>query len=97
MIQSFADQGTQDLYEGIDSKRARRTCPGDLWPVAQRKFDQLDAAEVLMDLKVPPGNHLEALKADRQGQHSIRINQRYRICFRWTDHGPEDVEVADYH
>jgi proteic killer suppression protein len=97
VIQSFADQGTEDLYEGVNSKRARRTCPRALWPVAERKLDQLDVAEVLDDLKVPPGNQLEALKVDRRGQYSIRINQRYRICFCWSDAGPEDVEIVDYH
>jgi proteic killer suppression protein len=97
VIQSFADQGTEDIYEGIDCKRARRTCPRNLWPVARRKLDQLDVAELLEDLKAPPGNRLEALKGDRRGQHSIRINQQYRICFRWSDAGPENVEIADYH
>jgi proteic killer suppression protein len=97
MIQSFADQGTENIYDGIDSKRARRTCPRALWVVARRKLDQIDVAERLEDLRAPPGNHLEALKSNRRGQHSIRINQQYRICFRWTDAGPEDVEIVDYH
>ena len=64
---------------------------------AGKKFDALDAAALLEDLRIPPGNRLEALKRDRKGQHSIRINDQYRICFRWTDGGPEDVEVVDYH
>ncbi len=66
----------------------------------QRAFDKLDllgAAAALVDLRVPPGNRLEALKGDRTGQHSIRINDQYRICFRWTDAGPVDVEIVDYH
>ena len=65
--------------------------------MATRKLTQLDAAATLEFLKSPPGNYLEALKGDRKGQHSIRINDQWRICFRWTAAGPEDVEIADYH
>lgn len=65
--------------------------------VALRKLVMLDAAESLEDLRVPPGNRLEALKGDRSGQHSIRINQQWRICFTWTDAGPHNVEIVDYH
>jgi len=65
--------------------------------VAQRKLDQLNQAKELLDLRVPPNNRLEALKGDRRGQHSIRINDQYRVCFRWTEAGPEDVEIVDYH
>jgi proteic killer suppression protein len=97
MIQSFADPGSEDVYEGRDTKRAARSCPRALWPVAGRKMDQLDAAQELTDLRLPPGNRLEALSGDRSGQYSIRVNQRYRICFRWTDAGPADVEITDYH
>ena len=97
MIKSFADQATEDLFEGINSRGARRACPRNLWRVAARKLDLLDSAEALDDLKSPPGNRLEALSADRRGQYSIRINQQYRICFEWTDSGPKDVEVVDYH
>ena len=97
MIQSFADKGTQDVFDNIDSKAARRSCPKALWPAAQRKLDLLDAAEVPEDLRAPPGNRLEPLKGDRKGQHSIRINQQYRICFTWTASGPTDVEIVDYH
>ena len=97
MIQSFADKGTQDVFDNIDSKAARRSCPRALWPIAQRKLDLLDAAEVPEDLRAPPGNRLESLKGDRKGQHSIRINQQYRICFTWTAIGPTDVEIVDYH
>ena len=61
------------------------------------KLDAVDSAGVLDDLRIPPGNRLERLKGDRRGQHSIRINDQYRVCFRWTDAGPEDVEVVDYH
>ncbi len=97
MIQSFADKHTEDVYDGVDSKQARQCCPRELLSVARRKLDQLDVAEHLHDLQAPPGNRLERLRADRAGQHSIRINQRYRICFRWTDSGPHDVEIVDYH
>ena len=68
-----------------------------LLSVARRKLDHLDSAVNLIDLRIPPGNKLEALKGNRQGQHSIRINEQYRICFRWSDDGPVDVEVVDYH
>jgi proteic killer suppression protein len=94
---TFADKGTEDAYNGIDSKAARRAIPFDIETVALRKLQQLDQAQVLSDLAVPPGNHLEMLSGDRAGYHSIRINQKYRVCFRWTDAGAEDVEVADYH
>jgi proteic killer suppression protein len=65
--------------------------------VARRKLDQLNAAVSLRSLGIPPGNRLEALKEDRRGQHSVRINQQFRVCFVWTDQGPERVEIADYH
>lgn len=97
MIRSFANQGTQDVFDGSSSKVGRRVCPAGLWKVAQRKLDQLNQALRLSDLNAPPANRLERLKGDRQGQHSIRINDRYRICFRWTQLGPEDVEIVDYH
>lgn len=69
----------------------------DVQRAAQRKLRQLNAAEAINDLRVPPGNRLEALKGDRVGQHSIRVNDQFRICFRWTDSGPADVELTDYH
>jgi proteic killer suppression protein len=71
--------------------------PAEIFSVARRKLGMLDAAPSLGALRVPPANRLEALKADRKGQHSIRINNQWRICFRWTSAGPEDVEVVDYH
>jgi len=97
MIRSFKGQGTEDLFVGRNSKTARKACPPQLWRIAGRKLDQLNQAEVLRDLEAPPGNRLEKLKDDRKGQHSIRINDQFRVCFRWTDRGPEDVEVVDYH
>ncbi|AFY91215.1 plasmid maintenance system killer (plasmid) [Chroococcidiopsis thermalis PCC 7203] len=74
MIVSFKDRATEDIFDGIDSKVARKTCPISFWNVARRKLDQLNAAVSLNDLRVPPGNRLEALQGDREGQHSIRIN-----------------------
>jgi len=97
VIRSFADAGTRDLFDGRDSRSARRCCPAALWDAARRKLDQLNQAEALQDLRIPPGNRLEKLRGDRRGQHSIRINKRYRICFRWADEGPEQVEIVDYH
>lgn len=97
MIVSFADSATGDIFNGTNSAPARKCLPRDLWSIAARKLDLLDSAEELADLRVPPGNRLEALKADRAGQHSIRINDQYRICFNWSDAGPENVEIVDYH
>ena len=97
MIVSFADRGTEDLFNGQNTGPARRTCPRRLWTVVARKLDQLDSAAALGDLRAPPGNRLEALSGDREGQHSVRINDRYRICFIWTDSGAERVEIVDYH
>ena len=97
MIQSFRDDETRDIFDGKRSNRARRRLPAKLWQVAFRKLDSLNAAHDLRDVAVPPSNRLEKLKGDRRGQHSVRINERYRICFVWTDAGPEDVEVVDYH
>lgn len=97
MILLFRDSGTEDVFNGRDTKAARATCPSNLWRVAGKRLELLDRAEVLADLRVPPGNRLETLRGERQGQHSIRINDRYRICFEWTEAGPADVEIVDYH
>jgi len=75
----------------------RQICPQSIWKVARRKLDQLDFAASLNDLRSPPKNKLEALKGDRKGQYSIRINNQYRICFIWSDDGVEEIEVVDYH
>lgn len=96
MIRSFRNQGTEDVFDGVSSKVARKTLPEPLWAVATRKFDQLNRVSELKALVIPPGNHLEVLKDDRAGQHSIRINDQYRICFRW-DNGTHEVEIVDYH
>lgn len=97
MIQSFKNKATEDIFNGVNSKAARKICPQKLWGIAFRKLDQMDSVEALGDLRIPPGNRLEALSKDRKGQHSIRINDQYRICFLWTDIGPIDVELTDYH
>jgi toxin HigB-1 len=97
MIISFKNEATEDIFNGVASKKALKACPESRWNVAKRKLDQLNFAVSLEDLRIPPGNQLEALEGDRQGQHSIRINQQYRICFIWTDDGAENVEIVDYH
>lgn len=97
MIVSFRDPGTEDIFNGRNSRRARQTCPLNLWPIAVRKLDQLDSAISLDDLRIPPGNPLKALHGDRSGQSSIRMNERYRICFAWTERGPAAVEIVDSH
>lgn len=97
MIQSFYDEGTEDVFDGTDTKAARRTCPQQIWKIARRKLDQLHSVSRLDALRVPPGNRFEALERDRTGQHSIRINDQYRVCFVWTEAGPERVEITDYH
>ena len=97
MIGSFKNAGTEDIFDGNDSKSARKICPQSLWRRASRKLDQLDSVVSLDELRVPPGNKLEALKGDRDEQFSIRINDQYRICFTWTAKGPDDVEIVDYH
>jgi proteic killer suppression protein len=97
MIQNFRSEGTSDIFDGVNSRAARRTCPDNIWRIAARKLDLLDSVEKLNDLRVPPGNRLEELSGDRRGQHSIRINDQYRICFTWTNSGPDQVEIVDYH
>lgn len=97
VIKSFKNIGSQDIYNGRNSADARRLLPRSLWNIAVRKLDQIDAAVAIDDLRVPPGNRLEALKADRFGQHSIRINNQYRICFKWSESGAEEIEIVDYH
>ena len=93
MIRSFRHKETRKLFD----RERNRAVPSVLQRAALRKLLILDAAEGLEDLRVPPGNRLEKLKGDRSGQHSIRINDRYRICFAWRDGGAEAVEIVDYH
>ena len=97
MIVSFGDKGTEDVFDGRETNSARKVCPSDLLRVARRKLDLLNQAATLGDLRAPPSNHLEKLKGERKGQYSIRINDQWRVCFRWTDTGAEDVEIVDYH
>lgn len=92
MIRSFADKNTETLFE-----KGRHKAFGTASAAALRKLKQMDLVKKLDYLKIPPGNRLEALKGNRIGQYSIRINDQYRICFRWTPLGPEEVEVVDYH
>ncbi len=97
MIVSFKDKATEDIFNGESSRFARKACPQAIWRVAARKLDQLDSVESLDELKVPPGNRLESLSGNRRGQHSIRINDQFRICFQWGESGPDKVEITDYH
>lgn len=97
MIVTFKDQASEDIFNGVNSKAARKACPQGLWRIAARKLDQLDSVQLLEELKVPPGNRLESLVGKRKGEYSIRINEQYRICFRWSEAGPCNVEVTDYH
>lgn len=92
MIASFRCKETRSLFDGGTSRRFQAFSA-----VALRKLDMLDAAISLDDLRIPPANRLEALKGDRQGQHSIRINDQWRVCFVWRDGAPHDVEIVDYH
>jgi toxin HigB-1 len=93
VLRSFKDRDTEAIWH----RQRSRLLDGPTQRVAWRKLAVLDAAETLADLRVPPGNRLEKLRGDREGQHSIRINQQWRICFSWSDAGPEDVEIVDYH
>jgi len=97
MIQSFRNRGTEEVFDGVDGVSARRVCHQTLWASARRKLDQINRVQKLRELAVPPGNHLEALRGDRLGQHSIRINDQYRICFRWENGDAYEVEITDYH
>lgn len=93
MIQTFRDKDTEAVFNGQFVRRI----PKQITSLAARKLNQVHAAGSLDDLRIPPGNRLEALSGDRKGQHSIRINDQWRICFRWTAAGAEAVEIVDYH
>ena len=97
MIVSFKDKASEDIFNGVASKQARKSCPQALWRIASRKLDQLGSVVDLEELRVPPRSRLEALSGNRNGEYSIRINQQYRICFKWGDSGPFEIEVTDYH
>ena len=93
MIRSYQGKITEEVAQG----KSPKGFPADLVKVARRKLAYMNAAADLNDLRAPPGNHLEKLYRDREGQHSIRINDQFRICFVWTAEGPKDVEIVDYH
>jgi proteic killer suppression protein len=92
MIKSFKCKYTEALSRGTNVNKFK-----SIAKVARRKLRQLEISNLLDDFRVPPGNHLEALKGDRTGQYSIRINDQWRVCFNWTDAGAENVEIVDYH
>jgi len=96
VIVTFADAATADIYHGVNSARARRF-PADVAKRAIRKLDMVNAAAILDDLKVPPGNNLEALAGDLAGHHSIRVNGQWRIVFKWKDNAAHEVRLVDYH
>ncbi len=96
MIRSFADEATADIFRERNT-RAARTIPKDLWRVAQRKLKMLDVAPRIEDMKSPPGNRLEALRGSRSGRYSVRVNDQYRITFRWETGNAFEVAVEDYH
>ena len=93
----FKDGATKAIFDGAASPATRRALPTQLHEIARRKIDMILSASSLVDLTKPPGNRLEALRGKRKGQHSIRINDQYRVCFRWRIDGPCDIEIADYH
>ena len=92
MIGSFKDRKTRAVFEGLPARQWHA-----IRAIAKRKLDQLAAAKTLSDMRVPPGNRLEALKGDRAGQHSVRINDQFRLCFRWKGGAAHEVEIVDYH
>ena len=97
MIRSFENRGTEDIFNGTDTRAARRICPNFLWSGTRRRLDQLNRVRNLLELAVPPGNRLERLRGNRIGQHSIRINEQYRIFFCWEGGYADRVEIADDH
>jgi proteic killer suppression protein len=96
VIQSFGDSATEDIFHGRDTRAARRL-PRTIWPVIRRKLDMVNAAHILGDLASPPGNRLEALKGERSGTYSIRVNDQFRVVFRFEDGAAYDVTCEDYH
>ena len=96
MIVSFGDSATEDLYHGRPTSRARRV-PREIVDIALIKLDMLNGAAAILDLRSPPGNRLEALKGDLKGSHSIRVNDQWRIVFRWESNNAHDVRLMDYH
>ena len=97
MISSFKNQGTEDIFNGKNTRVARKICPQKLWKVSARKLDQLDSISILDELRIPPGNRFQSLCGDKEGQYSIQINEQYRICFKWRKNAAQNVEIVDYH
>lgn len=97
MIRTFKNKGTEEIFNGENTKNARKIYPQNLWEIARRKLDQLDSVIAVEELKIPPNNKLKMLSGSRAGEYSIRINKQYRICFTWQKSGPESVEIVDYH
>ena len=97
MIVSFADEETRHIYNGLNSKKARNSLSRVLWEKAQTKLDMLNRAQKLDDLRIPPNNKLEKLSGDLNGKYSIRINDQYRIIFKWAEQGVAEVKIIDYH
>jgi proteic killer suppression protein len=97
VLKSFSDDGTRDIFDGTNSRQARAALPRELWSVAARKLDRLSFAQTLDDLRVPPGNRLEELKGNFRGKYSIRINDQFRIVFRFREGNAFEVEIVDYH
>jgi len=96
VIIDFGDQTTSDIFHGLDTKQARKV-PNSLWSISVRKLDMINAAHELRDLRILPANRLELLKGTLSGYHSIRINDQFRIVFRWTDGNAKSVSITDYH
>lgn len=96
MIINFASQSANDIYNGVSSKHARKI-PNTIYKTAIRKLDMINAAKVIEDLRVPPNNRLEQLKGNLKEYHSIRINDQYRVIFKWKDNNAYDVDIVDYH
>ena len=96
MIASFGDESAEDIFNGENTKAARRI-PVEVWKTASRKLDMLNAAHELRDLMIPPGNRLESLRGTLAGKQSIRINDQFRIVFRWKDGNAHEVRITDYH
>jgi proteic killer suppression protein len=97
VIVSFVNEGTTDVFNGKNTKAAGKVCPPEIFKSARKRLDTLAAATLLDDLSSNPGANLESLQGKRAGQYSVRINKKYRVCFQWTDKGPADVEIVDYH
>ena len=95
VIRSFADQPTENIFNGRDDRHARARCPLTLWQLARRKLTQINRTRELRELAIPPGNRFSLLSGHRAGQYSIRINEQYRVCFRWESSHADDVEITD--